>query len=559
MRGTVAELGGRIAMSAVLAAVLTLAPHGPAFAFLDSINPFADTKDEFEGKFIDSIEPGAWVPPLERLAREHQARSGGQSAGAASGRMGEDDDSAAVPAKPPEPAEIKIPDGLAFLRITQNWVADSPVMERYLNGIGARLLATSPVTGAPVRYYVTASEDFGLAEALPDGAVGIPMAILQNVGTEDELAYILAHEAAHVLLEHHDNDWFQKLNQNFVAAAELAVGTAAALAQQFGDNRLAQAALAVSLIGEGLLFVTDKGLFPSFTREQEDEADLLGFDLTVAAGYNSQAAFDAMEKLQSWQESAAVLKAKKADTQKAQIEQEMGSAANRGDFATAFSGMVKRLGFAADEATDEISEGHRDAESRTESLSDYYFREHADDDAAPLMRNVELLRALKSSEVANIVAGYGHARQALALLSDGKLSEAQKAAGQAVSGRMKHDSLARYAFFKTRLTQGKKAKAIANLELALKGPRPAFAIYRQLSNLYWESGRRAESVKVLESAFEEFDKPPPLYPDIIYRAFSLGDTRKANMMSLECGVKHRDMRDLCQKAAQGLAIDTAQQ
>ncbi|MEE9209631.1 MAG: hypothetical protein V3U23_04190, partial [Kiloniellales bacterium] len=71
-------LGGglRRGLAPLLALALVLAaPPSPARAgIFDSINPFLDTKDEFEGRFADTLEPGPWKPPLERLAAERAAR-----------------------------------------------------------------------------------------------------------------------------------------------------------------------------------------------------------------------------------------------------------------------------------------------------------------------------------------------------------------------------------------------------------------------------------------------------------------------------------------------------
>ena len=152
---------------AVLAACAVMLPNDRAQAFLDSINPFAETKDEFEGKFIDTLEPRVWLPPLERLARERQAADKARGARPAHARLGEEEDYEAPAAEPEqpaaqEPAPIKIADGLTLLRMSDEGVANTPVLETYLNGIGTRLLKASPIRDAPVRYYVTGAEDFGL-------------------------------------------------------------------------------------------------------------------------------------------------------------------------------------------------------------------------------------------------------------------------------------------------------------------------------------------------------------------------------------------------------------
>ena len=415
-------------------ALLAWAPV-PALAFLDSLNPFADTKDEFEGRFIDTLEPEPWKPPLERLAAERAAadnRAGTRRRGV--GRLGEDDDydEPTVRAEPPPPDPI--PDGLTLLRITEPSVASAPGWEGYLNDVGARLLAGAPITGAPVRFYVTASEDYGAAKAFPDGAVGIPLGLLRQVDSEDELAFILGHEASHALLGHHDNDWFQAMNQNLVSAAEMALSLGVALSEKLGQGGFAQDAAKIGLIATGALFVADKGLFPSFTREQEDEADLLGLDLMISAGYNSQGAFDAFAKLQAWEAAVAARPSAQAQ-QRSELETEIGESANRGSFDAAIQGVLEMFSLAVEEVTDEISVSHRSSVAREESLLDYFFREYAED--LPPDSSAARLEAVRNdAEGQELFGSYRNAWDAIEIVKadDGRLAEAEKLARLAVSG-----------------------------------------------------------------------------------------------------------------------------
>ncbi len=537
----------------LLALALLAWASAPAQAFLDSLNPFADTKDQFEGRYIDTFEPEPWKPPLERLAAERAAadsRAGTRRRGG--GRQGEDDDydEPTVRAEPPPPPD-PIPDGLTLLRITEDSVASAPGWERYLNDISARLLAGAPITGAPVRFYVTASEDYGAAKAFPDGAVGIPLGLLRQVASEDELAFILGHEASHVLLGHHDNDWFQSMNQNLVSAAEMALGMGVALSEKLGQGGLAQDAAKVALIAGAALFVADKGLFPSFTREQEDKADLLGLDLMIHGGYNSQGAFDAFAKLQAWEAAVAARPSAQAQ-QRSKLETEIGRSANRGNFDAAIQGVLKMFSLAADEVADEISVSHRSAVAREESLLDYFFREYAED-IPPDSRAARLEAVRNDPEGRELFGSYRNAWDAIKIAEagDGRLAEAEKLARLAVSGRYKHDSLTRYAFFQTRIRQGQAGKARKNLELALEGPMPSLVIYRELAEIHWAQGRRKEAMEVLEAAFEAFQKPPELYADLIYRHYQLGDRKKANKMAIKCKFRNRGAGKVCGKAAKG--------
>ncbi len=537
-----------------LALVLAVPPSPARAGFLDSINPFADTKDEFEGRFADTLEPGLWIPPLERLAAERAARdaqSGNRSrfGGQSEERGGYEAPAArADPAKPRPPPD-PIPDGLTLLRIGEDSVAHAPAWEAYLDGIGAQLLAGSPVTGAPLRYYVTASGDYPAAKAYPDGAVGIPIGLLRLVDSEDELAFVLGHEAAHVILGHHDSDWFQSINQNMVSAAEMALGLGIAVSQKLGKGDFATEAAKFALIAGAALLVADKGLFPSFTREQEDEADLLGLDLMIRGGYNYQGAFDAFEKIQAW-EAERAKRGSPRDEKRAALEREAAQSAKSGAVDRMLGNVLKLFSLAVEEVGEKIAVSHRSTAARQESLLDYFLREYAEE-VPPDSRALRLETIRNSPEGRELFASYESARGAIKRAKAGKLKEAEVLARKGVSGNFKNDSLTRYAFFQTRQRQGKLDRARRNLELALEGPRPTLAIYRELADIHWAQGRRRQAMGVLQAAFVTFKKPPVLYADLIYRHYQLGNMKKANRMAIECKFRNRAAGKVCRKAAKG--------
>jgi len=539
-----------LASALILAGALFATPSPARGGFFDSINPFVDTKDAFEGRFVDSLEPGPWMPPLERLAAARAARDAADGTRRQMGRQDDDDDYGAPaasvePLPPPDP----IPDGLTLLRIGEDSVASAPAWEAYLNGIGLRLIVGSPVTGVPLQYYVTASDDYPDAKAYPDGAIGIPLGLLRHVNSEDELAFVLGHEAAHVILGHHDNDWYQSINQNMVSAAEMALGLGVVMSQKLGKGDLAEKAGKFALIAGAALFVADKGLFPSFTREQEDEADLLGLDLMVRGGYNSQGAFDAFAKIQAWEADLAK-RGSPRDEKLAEIEREISQSAQSGAADQLVQGFLELFSFGAEEFSKKIGVTHRSSVAREESLLEYFLREYAEE-VPPDSSALELESVRNSPEGRELFASYGFARDARKRIDEGKLKEAEQLARKAVGGNFKNDSLTRYAFFETRREQGKLDQARRNLELALEGPRPTLAVYRELAGIHWVQGRRKQAMGVLEAAFESFQKPPELYADLIYRHYQSGDRKKANAIAVKCKFRNRAAGKVCAKAAKG--------
>ncbi len=542
-------------LAAALLAVFLLAAPTPATAFLGDLDPFADTLDEFDGKFVDTLEPGPWVPPLERIMHEQNARARKDGASATFGRTQDDwtDNQAAEQLETAAEEPVALADGLTLLRMDRPGLVESPALDAYLQGIVARLQAQSPVTAAPIRVYVTSENGYGQAGAMPDGAIGLPIATLRQVDSEDELAFVLAHEMAHVLLGHHDSDWFADARDSLVTTAEIGLGLAIAVGSQVGQgSEIAGEALKILMIAQGVMFATDHGLFPSWNREQEDEADLLGFDLMIRAGYNFQGAFDVMAKLERWEAELAA----RPDPRQAKLEEldrQIAQSGSSGQFSEAIQGVVARVSIDIGEALEDIGgEDHRSATDRFDSLSSYVDREYGDH-VPPASRSHELTEVRKSTEVATLFEAYRDADRAYADAEAGKLASAEAAARRATGGAMSHHAWPRYAFHKTRLAQGNLDKAAQNLELALRGERPTLVVYKELADLYWRDGRQAESLALLLRAHEQFSRPPALYADLIYRYQQSGRTQEANALVLECRYRDRKAGKVCQSAAEGRA------
>ena len=88
-------------------------------------------------------------------------------------------------------------DSLGFVR--------SAALEQYLNELRDALILRSGKTGVPGRVVILANPSFA-AFSTPDGNVYISMGALQMLDSADEVAALLAHELAHVLLKHHTSD-----------------------------------------------------------------------------------------------------------------------------------------------------------------------------------------------------------------------------------------------------------------------------------------------------------------------------------------------------------------
>lgn len=117
------------------------------------------------------------------------------------------------------------------------------------------------------------------AFALPGGPVFFYTGLLKELKTEDQLAAVLAHEITHVRKEHWAYAYADNMKRKLGLTLLLTLGKA--------NNEIFNIAN-----------VTDDMLFTlPYSRKHENEADALGCDMMVAAGYNPQGMVDTFEVL----------------------------------------------------------------------------------------------------------------------------------------------------------------------------------------------------------------------------------------------------------------------
>jgi len=117
------------------------------------------------------------------------------------------------------------------------------------------------------------------AFCMPGGKIAFYYGILQKLQlTDDEVAMIMGHEAAHALREH----------------ARERVGKTAAT--QIGAGLLSQL-LGLGGTGDALLNLGGELLTLKFSRQDESEADLIGIDLAARAGYDPHAGVTLWQKM----------------------------------------------------------------------------------------------------------------------------------------------------------------------------------------------------------------------------------------------------------------------
>jgi len=141
--------------------------------------------------------------------------------------------------------------------------------------VGARIAAVSPRKDVTFTYQVVNSTVMN-AFAAPGGPVIITHKLASMMTTDDELAFVLAHETGHITAQHAR----QMMNRSLIA-------------QGLGLILFRGASSAVRTGLDVAYALNDRG----YSRNQEYQADDYGIKLMQKAGYNVEGAITALAKL----------------------------------------------------------------------------------------------------------------------------------------------------------------------------------------------------------------------------------------------------------------------
>jgi hypothetical protein len=159
-------------------------------------------------------------------------------------------------------------------------IEESSVQE-FIGQIGQRLGEVIQGPDFPYQFKVTNLSDIN-AFALPGGYMYINRGLIEAASTEGELAGVMAHEMAHVALRHGTN----QASKAYLAQAGLGVlggllGGSSSTGQLIG-----------AVGGFGL-----NAVFLKFSRSAEEQADIVGAQTLVKAGYDPLAMADFFEMM----------------------------------------------------------------------------------------------------------------------------------------------------------------------------------------------------------------------------------------------------------------------
>ncbi len=175
--------------------------------------------------------------------------------------------------------EVRIGRDLAT-QIAQLMPLDTdPVMTSRLKRIGERLTNTLPETPYPFEFHLIDLPEIN-AFAVPGGFIYVYRGLAQLLPSEDALAFVMGHEIIHVVRRHSTRQFERSLMWNLPFSLLFRGPTLGSLA--------GTASLLIQL---------------HYSRTDEREADMMGLQAMVSAGYDPMGAVEAMQLLKATEKS----------------------------------------------------------------------------------------------------------------------------------------------------------------------------------------------------------------------------------------------------------------
>lgn len=418
--------------------------------------------------------------------------------------------------------------GLADGEAPPDWalLENSAVLEGYVAEIVDRLLKGWPHEVPHLAAHVTTADEYA-AEVLPNGAVRIPQGLFLNAESEDELAYVLAHEISHRLLNHHAKEEEERDVHSVMGSALALSAAATGSSSQDRPNALSAAILATMAVERMVLA-------PSWSRLQEDEADLLAVDLLLKADYSYAAPAVVFQRLDAQQRKQAEEEQQVRDAYDAQVSTMLGSRQMSEGINMATQRLAQAPGVIFGKLLHALTADHHDPRQREREINAYIEREYED---APLLapkKDVYEVRVF-SGEALKALSKPILTKRAESLLKAGQLAEAAELAEEALDDPRDTDVDLRILLYRIRVEQGQPDRAIKNLQIAARDQAAGASVFELWAAAAVELGRYDEALTALTALVRKFpDRRVDLLPVRLSYALTAGKSSEAQTLFQEC-------------------------
>lgn len=441
-----------------------------------------------------------------------------------------------------EPEPQKQAANIRWVRAVNKGIVPHDPLQSYMQGILDRIVAAGPPINAKPKVLVAANSSMN-AQSLPGGLIVIHHSLARYLDNEEQLAFILAHEYAHYLLNHFSD--FDEVRAYVLTAFE----TVTAL-QSNGDEEDLRAMLRV--YGSDIL-IRD-ALYAPWSRRKEDEADRLGVDLMVRAGYNPIGAQEYLGILADYEEQVGRDAAIELNKLEKYLNEKYGEEEDESFFNPAtgqinITGSLIRRGFEAfKDMQQEFAARHDIATERAAAVVQYMERDY-DEETFREQPTTDWLQAMSRSK--SMLDSYTAAFNVISKLEREELTNKELAlleqqARKAVTGITEEDSYTRFAFYKLRRQQNKMALAEKNLDIALEADKlSSFQVLQAKADLLEMKGKDTEAFDLLDRNADAFDWPFSAYLSMIRMAPKVGKKDRRLGLVTNCAFQYPQSQQTC--------------
>lgn len=180
--------------------------------------------------------------------------------------------------------------------------------QKYISELGDKIVRANNIGGKPYEYRFTLVDAKMVnAFALPAGAIYVTKPLLLMAENEAELAGVIGHEIGHVKARHTAERIQKEKNEKTksillglggaLLGGAAGIGLAKAICKKEDKECLKRVALYGAAAGAAGGLLIQKFAFMAHSREDEMEADRIGFRTSVAAGYHPEYVGKFYEKL----------------------------------------------------------------------------------------------------------------------------------------------------------------------------------------------------------------------------------------------------------------------
>ncbi|MBT1445562.1 M48 family metalloprotease [Shewanella sp. JM162201] len=177
--------------------------------------------------------------------------------------------------------------GDAYMRVIRSSapLLNDPVLSQYVTELGNKLVANATGVKTPFYFFLLRNDEIN-AFAFFGGHVGVHTGLFLNADTESEIASVLAHEVTHVTQRH----LARSLEAQQKSGPATMAGLLGAILLTIAAPQAGMAALATTQA-----LATQSKI--NYTRQHEKEADRIGMQILVDAGFDPNGAADFFGKI----------------------------------------------------------------------------------------------------------------------------------------------------------------------------------------------------------------------------------------------------------------------